>query len=60
MHDPAFYGRIAGDGSIGLGASYADGLWDTSDLMAAAADRAPSRSGALTGPAGSCAALAGR
>ena len=35
VHDPAFYGRIAGDGSIGLGASYADGLWDTSDLMAA-------------------------
>jgi cyclopropane-fatty-acyl-phospholipid synthase len=34
VHDPAFYGRIAGDGSIGLGASYADGLWDTSDLMA--------------------------
>ena len=35
VHDPAFYGRIAGAGSIGLGASYADGLWDTSDLMAA-------------------------
>ncbi|MEP6660336.1 MAG: cyclopropane-fatty-acyl-phospholipid synthase family protein [Acidimicrobiales bacterium] len=32
VHDPRTYGRVLREGSIGLGESYADGLWDTDDL----------------------------
>jgi cyclopropane-fatty-acyl-phospholipid synthase len=35
VHDPAFYSRIARGGSIGLGESYAEGEWDSPDLVAA-------------------------
>jgi cyclopropane-fatty-acyl-phospholipid synthase len=34
VHDPAFYTRLARERSIGLGTAYADGLWDTPDLVA--------------------------
>lgn len=33
VHDPAFYLRLARDRSIGLGESYAEGLWDSPDLV---------------------------
>ena len=33
VHDPAFYSRLARDRSIGLGESYAEGLWDSPDLV---------------------------
>jgi cyclopropane-fatty-acyl-phospholipid synthase len=34
VHDPAFYGCIARHRGIGLGTSYADGLWDSPDVVA--------------------------
>jgi cyclopropane-fatty-acyl-phospholipid synthase len=34
VHDPAFYTRVAVDGSIGAAESYVDGQWDTDDLTA--------------------------
>jgi cyclopropane-fatty-acyl-phospholipid synthase len=34
VHDPAFYARLVREYSVGLGSSYADGLWDASDLVA--------------------------
>ena len=34
VHDPAFYRRLALQGSIGAGESYMDGLWDCDDLVA--------------------------
>ena len=41
VHDPAFYSRLARDRSIGLGESYAEGLWDSPDLVSLL--RIPSR-----------------
>ena len=32
VHDPALYGRILRQGSLGLGESYMDGLWDSQAL----------------------------
>ncbi len=32
VHDPALYGRILRQGSLGLGESYMDGLWDAQAL----------------------------
>jgi cyclopropane-fatty-acyl-phospholipid synthase len=34
IHDPRTYGRVATNGSVGLGESYADGWWDVDDLPA--------------------------
>ncbi len=34
VHDPAFFTRVAVDGSIGAAESYVDGQWDTDDLTA--------------------------
>jgi cyclopropane-fatty-acyl-phospholipid synthase len=34
VHDPGFYDSVALRRSIGLGESYADGLWDSPDLVA--------------------------
>ena len=34
VHDPRFYEAVARRRSVGLGESYADGLWDTHDLVA--------------------------
>jgi cyclopropane-fatty-acyl-phospholipid synthase len=35
VHDPAFYSRVVRERSIGLGEAYAEGLWDSPDLVAA-------------------------
>ena len=60
VHDPGFYVRLARDGSIGLGETYADGQWDSPDLVAPAADRR-ARDAPLGSPAARrCAAWAGR
>ena len=32
VHDPRFYTRVLGGGSLGLGESYMDGWWDCDDL----------------------------
>ncbi len=32
VHDPHFYARVLGQGSLGLGESYVDGWWDTGSL----------------------------
>lgn len=32
VHDPEFYRRVFGYGSVGLGEAYMDGLWDCDDL----------------------------
>jgi cyclopropane-fatty-acyl-phospholipid synthase len=32
LHDPRFYGRVLGAGSLGLGESYMEGWWDCDDL----------------------------
>jgi len=34
VHDPAFYARLARDRSVGLGEAYADGQWDSPDVVA--------------------------
>jgi cyclopropane-fatty-acyl-phospholipid synthase len=34
IHDPAFYRRIALNGSVGAAEGYMDGLWDCDDLVA--------------------------
>jgi cyclopropane-fatty-acyl-phospholipid synthase len=34
VHDPAFYGRVALNGSVGAAEAYMDGLWDCDDLVA--------------------------
>jgi cyclopropane-fatty-acyl-phospholipid synthase len=34
IHDPAFYGRVAVNGSVGAAEAYMDGLWDCDDLVA--------------------------
>lgn len=34
VHDPRFYDRVLGDGSLGLGESYMDGWWDCEALDA--------------------------
>ena len=34
VHDPAFYSRLVRGRSIGLGETYAEGLWDSPDLVA--------------------------
>ncbi len=34
VHDPGFYDALARRRSIGLGESYAEGLWDTPDIVA--------------------------
>ncbi len=34
VHDPRFYEAVSRRRSVGLGESYADGLWDTQDLVA--------------------------
>jgi cyclopropane-fatty-acyl-phospholipid synthase len=34
VHDPGFYRAVARHRSIGLGESYADGLWDSPDIVA--------------------------
>jgi len=40
VHDPGFYVRLARDGSIGLGEAYADGQWDSPDVVAPRRSRA--------------------
>jgi cyclopropane-fatty-acyl-phospholipid synthase len=35
VHDPAFYSRVVRGRSIALGETYAEGLWDSPDLVAA-------------------------
>lgn len=32
VHDPRFYGRVLSGGTLGVGESYMDGLWDTQAL----------------------------
>jgi cyclopropane-fatty-acyl-phospholipid synthase len=34
VHDPAFYRRVALNGSVGAAEAYMDGLWDCDDLVA--------------------------
>jgi cyclopropane-fatty-acyl-phospholipid synthase len=34
IHDDAFFGRVLGGGSVGLGEAYVDGLWETPNLAA--------------------------
>jgi cyclopropane-fatty-acyl-phospholipid synthase len=34
IHDPAFYRRVAANGSVGAAEAYMDGLWDCDDLVA--------------------------
>src|ERR1700759_209049 len=34
-HDPGFYGHLMRDRGIGLGTTYADGQWDSPDVVAA-------------------------
>ena len=34
VHDPAFYARLARDRSVGLGEAYADGQWDSPEVVA--------------------------
>lgn len=34
VHDPAFYGYLARNGSVGAGEAYMDGLWHCDDLVA--------------------------
>jgi cyclopropane-fatty-acyl-phospholipid synthase len=34
VHDSRFYGRLVRDRSIGLGETYAEGMWDSPDLVA--------------------------
>ena len=34
VHDPEFYRRLAGNGSVGAGEAYMDGLWRCDDLVA--------------------------
>ena len=34
VHDPAFYRRVALNGSVGAAEGYMDGLWDCDDLVA--------------------------
>lgn len=34
VHDPAFYRRVAANGSVGAAEAYIEGLWDCDDLVA--------------------------
>ncbi len=34
VHDPAFYWKVAAQGSVGAGEAYMDGAWDCDDLVA--------------------------
>jgi len=34
VHDAAFYRAVAGNGSVGAGEAYIDGLWESDDLVA--------------------------